>query len=180
MYNSVYITTYFCILGEKHFSVCMFLQVRKNGMFYHFLPFVYSTTLTSECVFLLHWCLIYEGHMFDNDILGYFNIRTSHALCVVFIQEIVFLHAKSWIPGGEKSIFTVVIHSWRSPFRQFARARTIDEYDVTMPVSSVRATSQINCSDVTMLNQKRRSLATMAKSAIDDCFQRNCAFRDIN
>ena len=40
------------------------------------------------------------------------------------------LHAKLWIPGGEKSIFTVVIHSWRSPSRQFALERTIDEYTV--------------------------------------------------
>ena len=61
---------------------------------------------------------------------------------------------------------------------QFAHARTIGVYDVTMPVTSVRVTSQINCSDVTMLNQKRPSLATTAKSAIDICFQRNCAFRD--
>ena len=44
----------------------------------------------------------------------------------------VFLHAKPWIPGGEKPIFTVVIHYWISPVHQFARARTIDEYDVTM------------------------------------------------
>ena len=28
------------------------------------------------------------------------------------------------------------------------RARTIDEYDVTMPVSYIRRTSEINCSDV--------------------------------
>ena len=45
-----------------------------------------------------------------------------------------FLHAKPWIPGGEKAIFTAVIHWWRSPLRQLARARTIDEYNVTMPV----------------------------------------------
>ena len=25
-------------------------------------------------------------------------------------DERLFLHAKPWIPGGEKSIFTVVIH----------------------------------------------------------------------
>ena len=42
-----------------------------------------------------------------------------------------------------KSIFTDVIHQWRSPMRQFARARTIGEYDVTMPVPRVRATSHI-------------------------------------
>ena len=49
--------------------------------------------------------------------------RSSHCL---------FLHTKPWIPGGEKSIFTVVIHLWRSPLHQFMRARTIEEYDVTM------------------------------------------------
>ena len=84
--------------------------------------------------------------------------------------EKIFLHAKPWIPGCEISIFTAVIHQWRSPLRQIARARTIDEYDVTMPVSYIRVTSQINCGDVTILNQKRPSLATMANSAIDNCF----------
>ena len=39
-----------------------------------------------------------------------------------------------------------------------------------MLVSYIRVTSQINCGDVTMLNQKRLSLATTAKSAIDDFF----------
>ena len=47
--------------------------------------------------------------------------------------------------------------------RQFARAMTIDKYDVTIPVFRVRMTSQINCGDVTMLGQKRPPLATMAK-----------------
>ena len=70
-------------------------------------------------------------------------------------MDFIFLHAKPWIPGGEKSIFTVVIHQWRSPLRQFARARTIDEYDVTMPVPRIRMTSQINCDDVTMLIKKK-------------------------
>ena len=89
-----------------------------------------------------------------------------------WIIGLIFLHAKPWIPGGEISIFTAVIHLWISPLRQFARARTIDEYDVTIPVSYIRVTSQINCGDVTILNQKRLSLATMAKSAIDNCFSR--------
>ena len=39
-----------------------------------------------------------------------------------------------------------------------------------MPVPDVRVTSQINCGDVTILSQKRPSLATMAKSAIDNLF----------
>ena len=48
-------------------------------------------------------------------------------------------------------------------------SRTIDEYDVTMPVPRVRMTSQINCDDVIMLSQKRPPWATMAKGAMDDC-----------
>ena len=59
-------------------------------------------------------------------------------------NDLVFIYAKPWMPGGEKSIFTVVIHQWRSPSRQFARARTIDEYDFTMPVPRVRVTSHID------------------------------------
>ena len=39
---------------------------------------------------------------------------------------------------------------------QFACTRTIDEYEVTMPVARVHVTSQINCGDVTMLSQKKR------------------------
>ena len=49
-------------------------------------------------------------------------------------------------------------------------ARTIDEYDVTMLVSYIRVTSQINGGDVKILNKKRLSIATTAKSAIDNCF----------
>ena len=57
--------------------------------------------------------------------------------------------------GGEKSIFTVVIYWWRSPSRQFAHVRTIEEYDITMPVLYVRVTSQINCGGVTMSSLKK-------------------------
>ena len=84
--------------------------------------------------------------------------------------KIDFLHARPRIPDDEITIFTVIIHWWRSHLRQFARARTIDEYDVTVLVSYIRVMSQINCSDVTILNQKRLSLATTAKSAIGNCF----------
>ena len=59
---------------------------------------------------------------------------------------------------------------WRSLLCQFARARKIDEYDLRMPVPYVCMTSQINSGDVTILSQKRPSLATMLKSGIDDCF----------
>ena len=69
----------------------------------------------------------------------------------------LFLHAKLWIPVDEKSIFVVVIHLWRSPLCQFVRARTVDEYDVTMPVPSISVTSQINRGDATLLHQKRPS-----------------------
>ena len=51
----------------------------------------------------------------------------------------------------------------------FARAKTIDEYDVTMLVPRYRVTSQINCDDVTMLSQNGQSLATIAKWANDVC-----------
>ena len=81
----------------------------------------------------------------------------------------IFLHAKSWIPGGKKSIFAAVIHWWRSPLCQFARVGTIDEFDVTMPLNNIRVTSQINCGDVTILSQKRLFLAPMAEPAIDNC-----------
>ena len=79
----------------------------------------------------------------------------------------IFLHAKPWIPGGENLVFTVVIHYLRSLLRQFAHARTIDKYDVTIPVPHVHVMSQINCGDVTMLIQKRMSLAATAKPAMD-------------
>ena len=85
-----------------------------------------------------------------------------------------FLHAKPWIPGGEKLIFIVVVHYWRLPLHQFAHSRTIDEYDITTPVHHVRVTSKINCGDMTVLSQKRPSLATMEKWAIDDCFRFLC------
>ena len=58
--------------------------------------------------------------------------------------DFIFVHT-----GGEWPIFTVDIHWWISPLHQFARARTIDEYAVTMPVRRVCVTSQINCGYVT-------------------------------
>ena len=78
------------------------------------------------------------------------------------------LHAKPCIPGDEKLISTVVIHKWRWPCHQFARARTVDEFDVSMPVSHVRITSQTNWSNVT--SQKSSSFATMPNSTINNCF----------
>ena len=48
--------------------------------------------------------------------------------------------------------------------------RTIDEHVVKMPVARVCVTSQINYGDVTLISQKKLSLATMAKSTIDNGF----------
>ena len=48
-----------------------------------------------------------------------------------------FTHAKPRILSGDKSIFMVVIYQWRSPLCQSAHARTINEYDFTMPVPHV-------------------------------------------
>ena len=55
-------------------------------------------------------------------------------------------------------------------FAPICTGRTIDEYDVTIPVSYICVTSQISCGDITILSQKRLSLGTMAKSAIENCF----------
>ena len=72
---------------------------------------------------------------------------------LLLTNDYIFLHAKKWKQGGQKLIFTIVIHLWISPLRQFVRAGTIDEYDVAMLVPHVRLTSHINCGDVTILNQ---------------------------
>ena len=54
------------------------------------------------------------------------NQNGSYTLGWYDIYETFFFHAKPWIPGGEKLIYTAVIHWLRSPLHQFARARTID------------------------------------------------------
>ena len=60
----------------------------------------------------------------------------------------------SYTLGREYGWWEIDIHGCYSlvkiVLRQFARARTIDEYDVKMLVYPVRVTSQINCGDVTM------------------------------
>ena len=53
---------------------------------------------------------------------------------------------------------------------QFACARIIDKYDVTMSVPRICVMSQISCGDITTLSRKRPSLATMARWAIHNCF----------
>ena len=55
-------------------------------------------------------------------------------------------------------------------FVNFARARTIDGYDITMLVPRVRMTSRINRGYATILSQKWPSLMTMAKWAFHDFF----------
>ena len=80
----------------------------------------------------------------------------------------VFIHIYDYVTFHIRAIFAAVIHWWRSPLDQFARAMTTDEYDGTIPVSHVRVMSQINCDDATMLRQKRPS--TMTKWAVDDKF----------
>ena len=57
----------------------------------------------------------------------------------------------SWMSVGN----SVIANIW-SPLRQCVRLITIGEYDATVPVPHVHVTSQINCSDVTMLSQKDR------------------------
>ena len=58
-------------------------------------------------------------------------------------------------------------------------ARTINEYDVTMPVPWVQLTSQINCGDVTMLSQKRPLLGTIVNWVIDDLYLVELCVQDI-
>ena len=59
------------------------------------------------------------------------------------------------------------------PLCQFAGAGTIDEYDVTVCV-----TSPISCGDIAILSQKKLSLATKAKSVIDNGFSRIVCSQD--
>ena len=121
------------------------------------------------------WCIILGWYLF--------NIWYSYNDCLEGLWGFVPWRPAAGIKNSLKLsavCFKVVINLWRSPVRQFARARIIDEYDVKMPVPHVRVTSLINCGDVTMLSQKRPSLATMAKSAIDNCFWHNCVFRTSN
>ena len=121
------------------------------------------TFISLECCFVGHFNMIsYDFHML---ILCFTNICCFLVIlwywCSVFWNWFIWL---SYTLGPEYRVMR------RSPLRQFVHARTINEYDVTMLVSYIRVTSQINCGDVTILNQKRLSLTTMAKSAIDNCF----------
>ena len=45
-----------------------------------------------------------------------YNIFTRLAMNTA-VNKVELLHARPWIPGIEKSIFTIVIHQWRSPLR---------------------------------------------------------------
>ena len=136
---------------------------------YSFEEFVYTDLWC--CTRLCHCC--FGGHISctweENwTLFQYKDGLSRRGLSVVKrwrSQDCLFLHAKLWIPWWE-----IDIHGCYSLFRQFARARTIKEYDVTLPVPHNRVTSQIGCGDVAMLSQKRPSLATMTKSAIDKYF----------
>ena len=88
---------------------------------FFFLVFTFFVQITDDSIF--YFC--------STDSRGWKQRKKHH-----------FLHAKPWIPDGDISIFTAVIHKWK------------------------------NCGDVTVINQKRLSLATMAESAIDNCFSR--------
>ena len=70
---------------------------------------------------------------YKNKVSIYFCQINHHLIMPLYSSH--FFHTK---PGGEKSIFAFVIHWWRSTFRQFARARTIEKYDVTISVPRVR------------------------------------------
>ena len=94
----------------------------------------------------LRWC--YNGNR------NAFSEKCTY--CTLVSHDWGFLRAKPWISGGGISIFKGVIHWHRSLLHQFARAMTIDEYDVIIPVSCVSMTSQIKCGDITMLSQKDR------------------------
>ena len=56
---------------------------------------------------LIYWC-IYASHGFEVFIC-WFSCR-KHNVNNIYIYIYTFLHAKPWIPGGEKSIFMVVIY----------------------------------------------------------------------
>ena len=84
---------------------------------------------------------------------------------VAKMDDSEFLHATPWIPVVEKSI--------HSALRQFEGARTVDEYDVIIPVFLIHVTLQVNCGDVTML-RKERPRWQLRNPAIDDSFERLC------
>ena len=67
--------------------------------------------------------------------INFLELTIDHMTWNAHIQKLSFQHTKPRTPGGEKSIFTAVIHQWRSHLRQFAREMTIDENNVTMPMS---------------------------------------------
>ena len=107
------------------------------------------------CIIENCWTIINSTGFYFS--IGYLTspLQLQLRLC---IQENKFFHTKPWILGSEKSIFTVVIHWRRLPLCQFACARRIDEYDLTMPVPHIQLMSQINRGDITMLSQNKANL----------------------
>ena len=65
---------------------------------------------------------------------GMRHISNIGFIAVYGLNEDHFWHAKPWIPGGEKSISSAVIHKWRSLLRQFR-----------VQEQSTKMTSQCQC-----------------------------------
>ena len=87
------------------------------------------------------------------------NLFVQHANPIVAVKTLIFntLSREYWLAGYW---YSQLLLSSEIAFTPIVRAKTIDEYYVTIPVSRVRMTSLINCGDVTML---RPPLATVAK-----------------
>ena len=71
------------------------------------------------------------------------------------IKDMHFLHAKALNTWW----WEIDIHGYYSlvkiTFAPICTSKTINKYDIIMPVSHVCLTSQINCDDITILSQKR-------------------------
>ena len=118
---------------------------------------------TNLCQHVIVWCyeLMFTFHQRGPVAVAgdQFQCLSCQSLSVVYI----FFTRQAVNTGWQEIDF-------HGCLRQLARAKSMDEYDVTMQVPHFCLTSQINCGDVTMLSQKGPSLATRAESAIDNCF----------
>ena len=77
--------------------------------------------------------------------------------------ESVFLHTKLWILGVEKR-HSRLLFTFASICTSKNNRRTWHHN------ACISRSCDVNCGDVTMLSQKRPSLATMVKWTTDDCF----------
>ena len=110
------------------------------------------------------WLALCEGNPLVTGRCSSQRASNSESFSMTWLHydnDSTFLHAKLWIPGGKKSIFTVVIHWWRSPLRVQEQFRNMTSQ---CPFAWRHRSTIV---DVTM---KRLSLATVAKWGIDDCF----------